>query len=84
MMKRQIAAALSILAVGGTVGWRLASQPERSAALEEVSLRQSSEHAHPGPANALAGIRIRLSGSDAGYAMNATDREVPHISVAAE
>jgi hypothetical protein len=85
MMKRQIAAALSILAVAGGVGWKLASHPETtSTGLAGVSLNQHSEHSHPGPNNALAGIRIRLSPSDFGYEVRATDRSVPQIALAAE
>ena len=80
-MKRHIAAGLSILAVVAGVGWKLASRPESSARLQEVSLKQHSEHSNPGPSNALAGIRFRLSGSDLG---NATDHKVPEISLAAE
>jgi hypothetical protein len=80
MMKRHIAAGLSILAVVAGVGWKLARHPETSAGLQQVSLKQHSEHSHPGPTNALAGIRIRLSGSEIG----ATDRKVPQIALAAE
>jgi hypothetical protein len=83
-MKRHIAAGLSILAVVAGVGWKLASHPETSAGLQEIRLNQHSEHSHPGPTNALAGIRIRLSGSDFGYAIKATDHKVPQISLAAE
>jgi hypothetical protein len=79
-VKRHIAAGLSILAVVAGVGWKLASHSENSAGLQEVSLRQRSEHSRPGPANALAGIRIRLSGSE----IRATDHQVPQISLAAE
>ena len=66
-MKRYVIAALSIFAVAATVGWKLASHPETSAGLQEISLIQNSEHSQPGPTNALAGIRIRLSPSDFGY-----------------
>ena len=83
-MKRHIAVGFSILAVAATVGWKLASHPETSAALQEVSLNQHSEHSHPGPTDALAGIRIRLSPSDFGYEITATAHEVPQVSVAAE
>ena len=76
-MKRHIAAALSILAVAAGVGWTLASHPETSAGLQEVSLSQHSEHSHPGPTNALAGIRVRLSGSE----IRATDHQVPQITL---
>ncbi len=79
-MKRNIAAALSILAVAAGVGWTLASHPETSAGLQEVSLSQHSEHSRPGPTTALAGIRIRLSGSQ----IRTTDHRVPQITVAAE
>jgi hypothetical protein len=79
-MKRHIAAAFSILAVVAGVGWKLASHPETAAGLQEISLKQHSEHSHPGPTNALAGIRIRLSGSE----IRATDQKVPQIAVAAK
>jgi hypothetical protein len=78
MMKRGIAAGLSILAVAAGVGWKVASHAESSAALREVSLKQSSEHSQPGPATALAGIRIRLSGSE----IRATDSKAPQVSLA--
>jgi hypothetical protein len=83
-MKRHIAAALSILAVAAGVGWTLAGHPETSTGLQQVSLSQHSEHSHPGPTNALAGIRIRLSPSDFGYEVKATANQVPHITLAAE
>ena len=83
-MKRHIAAGLSIVAVVASVGWKLASRPETSTGLQQISLKQHSEHSNPGPTNALAGIRIRLSGSDFGHALQATDHKVPQISLAAE
>lgn len=79
-MKRHIAAALSILAVAAGVGFTLASHPETSTSLQEVSLTQHSEHSHPGTTKALAGIRIRLSGSE----IRATNHQVPQITVAAK
>jgi hypothetical protein len=79
-MKRHIAAGLSILAVAAGVGWTLASHAGTSPGLQEISLKQNSEHARPGPTNALAGIRIRLSGSE----IRATNAKVPQISLAAE
>jgi hypothetical protein len=82
-MRRRIAAGLSILAVVTGVGWKLASHRERSVGLQEISLKQHSEHSHPGPNNALAGIRIRLMPFDFGYGIRATDK-VPQISLAAE
>jgi hypothetical protein len=83
-MKRRIAAGLSILAVVATVGWKLARQPESSVGLQEVSLKQHSEHSHPGPNNALAGIRIRLMPYDFSYAIKPADNKVPQIAVATE
>ena len=83
-MKRHIAAALSIVAVAFSVGWKLASHPETSAGLQEIRLNQHSEHSHPGPDKALAGIRIRLSPNDFGYELRATADKVPQISLAAE
>jgi len=82
-MKRHIAAGLSIVAVVAGVGWKLASRPTISTALEDIRLIQRSEHSHPGPSGALAGIRIRIS-PDFGYELTVPAREVPRISVAAE
>jgi hypothetical protein len=83
-MRRHIAAGLSIVALAASVGWMLASHPETSTGLEDISLVQRSEHSQPGPTNALAGIRIRLSPSDFGYELTATANKVPQISLAAE
>jgi hypothetical protein len=83
-MKRHIAAGLAILAVAAGVGWKLASHPETSTGLQEVRLNQHSEHSRPGPTTALAGIRFRLSGSDFGYAVKATDHKVPEVPLAAD
>lgn len=82
-MKRHIAAGLSILAVVVGVGWKLASRPAPSTALEDIRLIPHSEHSHPGPSDALAGIRIRIS-PDFRYGITVPAREVPRISVAAE
>jgi hypothetical protein len=84
MMKRHIAAGLSILAVAAGVGWKLARHAETPVGLQQVSLKQHSERSHPGPSNALAGIRIRLSGSDVRDESMANDHKVPQISLAAE
>ena len=73
--------ALSIFTVAATVGWQLASHPETSVELQEISLIQNSEHSQPGPTNALAGIRIRISPSDFGYDIEAKADAVPHIRV---
>ena len=83
-MKRHIAAGLSIFAVVAGVGWKLASRPATSTGLEDIRLIQRSEHSHPGPSDALAGIRIRLSPSDFGYEITVPAREVPQVFVAAE
>ena len=83
-MKRQIAAGLSIVAVVAGVGWKLASRPATSTGLEDIRLIQRSEHSHPGPADVLAGIRIRLSPSDFDYELTVPARKVPQISVAIE
>ena len=83
-MKRKSIVGLSILAVTAVVGWKLASSPETSAGLQNVSLVQHSEHSHPGPTDALAGIRIRLSPGDFDDARMATAHEVPQIALAAE
>jgi hypothetical protein len=84
MMKRQIAAGMSVLAVVAGVGWQLASHPETSARLQDISLIQRSEHSHPGPTDALAGIRIRLSPSDFDDAIRAKAHQVPQIGLTAE
>jgi hypothetical protein len=81
-MKRQIAAGLSILAVAGGVGWKLASRPETSAPLQEVSLNQHSEHSYPGSTTALARVRVRVS--DFGYEFRATAHQVPQITLATQ
>jgi hypothetical protein len=83
-MKRRIAAALSIVAVVAGVGWKLASHPETSAGLQEIRLNRHSEHSQPGPTNALAGIRIRLSPGDSDYSVRVTADKVPQISLTAE
>ncbi len=83
-MKRHIAAALSILAIAAGVGWKLASKPETSAGLQEVSLNQHSEHSQAAATNARARIRVRLSPNDFGFETRATADRVPHITVAAE
>ena len=83
-MKRHIAAGLSIVAVVAGVGWKLASRPATSTGLEDIRLIQRSEHSHPGPSDALAGIRIRLSPSDFGYEIKVPASEVPRIAAAAE
>ena len=83
-MKRHIAAGLSIIAVVVGVGWKLSSRPATSTELGDVRLIQRSEHSHPGPSDALAGIRIRISPSDFGYDITAPAREVPRVSLAAE
>jgi hypothetical protein len=82
-MKRYVMVAFSIFAAAATVGWKLASHPETSVELQEISLIQDSEHSQPGPTNALAGIRIRISPSDFGYDIGATADAVPQISLAA-
>ena len=48
------------------VEWKLSSRPSTTTHLEDIRLIQRSEHSHPGPSDALAGIRIRLSPSDFG------------------
>ena len=82
-MKLRIAA-FSVLALMAGVGWKLASHPETSVLLQDIHLIQGSEHSHPGPTKALAGIRIRLSPSDFRYEIRSTAHEVPHISLATE
>jgi hypothetical protein len=81
-MRRHIAAALSILAVAGGVGWKLSSRPETSARLNDVRLNQHSEHSQPGP-TALAGIRVRIMAGD-GDQLGAPADRVPQITLAAE
>ena len=80
-MKRVVIIVLSILAAAATVGWRLASHPVTSVELQELSVIQNSEHSQPGPPDALAGIRIRISPSDFGYDIGETADAVPQIRV---
>lgn len=82
-MKRKIAMGLSIVAVATMLQWKLASHPETSAPLQDIKLIQHSEHSHPGPRDALAGIRIRLSPSDFDDADSVT-AHVPQVALAAE
>jgi hypothetical protein len=83
-MKRYVTVAFLIFAAAATVGWKVASHPEASVKLQEISLIQNSEHSQPGPSNALAGIRIRISPSDFGYDIRATADAVPQISLVAD
>jgi hypothetical protein len=83
-MKRQMVAGVSILAVVAGVEWKLASHPETSVRLQDVSVIQRSEHSHPGPTDALAGIRIRLSPSDFDDAIRTKAHQVPQIGLATE
>lgn len=83
-MKRKLLMGISILAVGGGVGWKLAGHPETSAGLQDIRLIQQSEHSHPGPIDALAGIRIRLSPVDFDDTVRMRAHEVPQIALAAE
>lgn len=82
-MKRKIAMGLSIVAVAAVVQWKLANHPETSEPLQDIRLIPHSEHSHPGPTDALAGIRIRLSPSDFDDADRVT-AHVPQIQLAAE
>lgn len=81
-MNRKIVATLSVLALAGGVGWQVASQPESSTGLDDVSLNPSSEHSQPAETEALARVRIRISPNDPSVAT--TDREVPQIALTAE
>ena len=83
-MKRHIAAGLCIVAVMLGVGWKLAGRQSASTELQDIRLIEHSEHSHPGPSDALAGIRIRLSPSDFGDEIKVPSSQVPRISVAAE
>jgi len=80
-MKRQVAAGAFILAIASGVGWKLSGHPETSTRLRDVSLVQGSEHSQPGPTEALAGFRIRLSPGDYDDAMRAWANEVPKVAV---
>ena len=63
---------------------RSPSHPETSVALQDISLIQHSDTSQPGPTNALAGVRIRLSPSDFGYDIGATADAVPPIALVAK
>ena len=82
-MKRKIAMGVSIVAVAVLVQWKLASHPETSTGLQDIRLIQHSEHSQPGPTDALAGSRIRLSPSDFDDADMVT-AQVPQVALAAE
>ena len=80
-MKRYIAAVLSILGVAAGVGWKLASHPETSLGLHEVSLKKNSERSLP--SNAVARLRVRVSPSD-GYELRVSPDKVPQVALAAK
>jgi hypothetical protein len=84
-MKRHIVAGLFIVAVAASVGWKLASHPETSAGLEEISLNQHSEHSHSwSDQSAAKRVRVRVMDEQFGYEISATSRKIPQISLAAE
>lgn len=83
-MKRRIAAGLSILVVAASLGWRLASHPETSPGLAEISLDQHSEHSRPGATEAWARVRVRVMPDELGDEIRAAADQVPQISLAAE
>jgi len=80
-MKRYIAAVLSILGVAAGVGWKLASHPETSLGLHEVSLKKNSERSLP--SDAVARLRIRVSPNELGYELRVSPDKVPQVSLAA-
>ena len=82
-MKRNIAV-LSMLVTAAIVGWKVTSHRDTSTDLHDIKLIEGSEQSHPGPTNALAGIRIRLSPSEFDDVLGTTPREVPQIALAAE
>src|SRR6478736_1855031 len=77
-MKRYIAAVLSILGVA----WKLASHPETSLGLHDVSLKKNSERSLP--SNAVARMRVRVSPSDLDDELRVSPDKVPQVSLAAE
>ena len=81
-MKRYIAAVLSILGVAAGVGWKLASHPETSLGLHEVSLKKNSERSLP--SDAVARLRIRVSPNELGYELRVSPDKVPQVSLAAK
>ena len=81
-MKRYIAAVLSILGVAAGVGWKLASHPQTSLRLHEVSLKKNSERSLP--SNAVARLRVRVSPSDLGYELRVPPDKVPQLALAAK
>ena len=83
-MRQSIATALSILAVATGVGWKVASHPETSTRLQEIRLKQQSEHSQPVFNDALAGVRVRISPNDPSYEVRAAADKVPQISLAVE
>lgn len=83
-MKREFIAGLSIFTVASVVSWKLASHPEASVGLQDVSVIQGSEHTHPGPTQELAGIRIRLSPSDFSLDVTVPLHAVPQITLASK
>jgi hypothetical protein len=83
-MKRSILAILSVLAVATGVGWKVARHTETSATLQEIRLKQESEHSQPRVNKALAGIRIRIAPNDVGRELEAPADKVPQIALASK
>lgn len=83
-MKSRITVALAIAAVAAGVGWKLSRSAEPSVPLHDIRVVQGSERAYPGPGEALAGIRIRISPSDLADERLATAQDVPRIDVSAQ
>jgi len=83
-MKRNIIAGLSILGGVAGVGWKLASHPDTSARLQEISLSQRSEHSTAGAVSELGRVRVRVMAGDVGDQIGPTADKVPQISLAAE
>jgi hypothetical protein len=81
-MKRSIAVVLSVLCVAAGIGWKVASHPETSLGLEDVSLNPHSERSLP--RNEVARLRIRVSPSDVAYELRVSPDKVPQIALAAK
>jgi hypothetical protein len=83
-MRRSVVAVLSVLAVATGVGFKVASHPETSTRLQEIRLKQQSEHSQPRVNKALAGIRIRIAPDDVGAQARPPADKVPQIALAAD
>jgi hypothetical protein len=94
-MQRHIVAALTIFAIASGVGWSIASHPDSSLELGQITLDQGSERSYASPSDAVGRVRVRVSPAEHrvrvrvsphGHALGTTASasEAPRIALAAQ